>query len=476
MRGLGLRFRAMSSGASEPANGSAGELRRVLGPFDVTMLVMGSIIGAGVFNRPAEIARLMGSTGAVLVLWLLGGVFAFTGALVFAELGGMMPRAGGQYVFVREAFGRFAAFVFGWVFLTAVTASALAYVAGVFSDHVEALWVGFRPGAALGPATKRACSIGLIAFVTLVNARGVKLSALVQNACMLAKILGITAIVALGAAVALGWLQPSVAPLPSAPAAPWSWSGAGAALLSVIFAYGGWQNVAAAAGEIRRPERTLPLGILIGTLAVIALYVAFNAALIAILGVEGVAASTTPTADAAGALFPWGKSVVAALVALSAFAFVQGLSTLAPRIYYAMARDGLFFAAVGRLHPHWKTPVAAIVLQGLLAVAHVVLAGDELTQLVNVCILCDLVFFTSCGVALFRLRRTQPDVARPYRALGYPWLPALFVLTSAATLVQGVRNAERFAAMEGAVLFGVGCVLYLVWRRRAPLTSDAPPR
>ena len=440
----------------------------MLGRFDVTMLVMGSIVGAGIFNRPSAVAAAMGSAPGIFALWILGGVFAFTGAIVFAELGGLLPHAGGQYVFVREAYGRFAAFMFGWVLLVGISSSALAFVAGVFAEHVEILTRDLAGVVYADPRMYRVLALALIVFVSALNARGVRLAAAVQNVSMLTKIAGLAAIVILGGLVGAQLVDARVAEV-AAPAASlgWSWSTAGVALLSVTFAYGGWQNVAAVSGEIVQPERTLPLGILFGTIGVIALYLAFNAALIAILGVEGLARTSTPTVDAARAVFAGGGTLVAALVVISTFAFVQGLSMLAPRIYFAMARDGVFFAAAGRVHPRWKTPALAIAVQGLIGAVHVWFGGEELGELVEVCTLCDLVFFASCGFALFVLRRKLPDAPRPYRALWYPWLPAVFAAGSTAIAAQGFYNAKASVALTGAALFALGIALYGVWSRGA---------
>jgi APA family basic amino acid/polyamine antiporter len=316
--------------------------------------------------------------------------------------------------------------------------------------------------------------VALIALVTAVNARGVRLAALVQNVSMLAKIAGIAAIVALGAFVGCGWLDARPAADAAALPAPWTWATAGGALLSVAFTYGGWQNVAAAASEIKQPERTLPQGILFGTLGVIALYLGYNGALIAILGVPRLAATHTPAVDAANAVVQGGGTFVAALVVVSTFAFVQGLSMLAPRIYYAMARDGVFFAFAARVHPRWNTPALAIVLQGAVAIVHVLCAGRQLGALVDVCILCDSVFFALGGIALFVLRRKRPDAPRPYRALGYPWLPLLFVIVSAANVAQGLATAKRGAVPAGAFVFAAGVALYVFWRRRKVTSAERP--
>jgi basic amino acid/polyamine antiporter, APA family len=204
---------------------------------------------------------------------------------------------------------------------------------------------------------------------------------------------------------------------------------------------------------------------------VIVLYLAFNGALIAILGVDGLAATQTPTSTAAEAVFPGAGAWVAALVAISAFGFVQGVSMLAPRAYFAMAKDGVFFRGAAYVHPSWRTPVIAILVQGAAAVAHVLYA-DGLGELVAVCTLCDAVFFASCGIALFLLRKRRPDAPRPYRALGYPWLPLVFVFASVATVVQGLFSAkDKSVGLAGAV-FGAGILAYFVWSRRSPAPRD----
>ncbi len=463
--------------ASEAAGASEGalapRLERVLGRFDVTMLVMGSIIGAGIFNRPSQVAAASGSMSVALALWALGGVFAFTGAIVFSELGASLPQAGGQYVFIREAFGRFAAFVFGWVLLSGITSSALAFVAGVFAEHLARLLEPWQAGLIADEGFLRSSALGVIVAMTALNARGVRLGASFQNLAMLAKIAGLFFLCALGLYAWLGALPgaPLGSALPSVePAAAQAFSARALfpAVLSVLLAYGGWQNVAAVAGEIRRPERTLPFGILAGTLGVVALYVAFNASLGAILGYEGLAASRTPAADAAESVVSYGGVLVASLVAISTLAFVQGVLMLAPRIYYAMAQDGVFFERAAYVHPRWRTPLVAILLQGAFGVLHVLLAGGDLDRLVNLCILCDLVFFTSSGVALFVLRRKLPHAARPYRAMGYPFTPLVFCLLSLVTVLGGASAAGSWrSAGLGSALFAVGGLLYLRWRARS---------
>jgi amino acid transporter len=453
---------------AEASSRASGGLARVLGGFDVTMLVMGSVIGAGVFNTPQGIADAMGSLWGVLAVWTFGGVIALTGALVFAELGGMMPRSGGEYVFVRAGAGRFAAFLFGWISLTAIVSSAIAFVAQVFVEHLYKVLSYASIAPPDDDLSRKFIAVGLIATLCLVNARGVRLGANVQNVAMLAKLVGIATVIGLALAAWAGWIEPAApAPAPaSASRAEWSWNGVGAALFGILFTYGGWQNVASVASEIKNPGRNLPLGTLAGTAAVVALYLALNLGLVSVLGVDGVAATRTPVASAAGALVGWGEPLVAALVMLSTFGVTQAMLMLAPRIYFAMAQDGVFLPLFARVHPRWGTPAAAIGLQGAFAVAHVFVAA-RISDLLEVCSICDWVFFSVCGVTLFVLRRKAPDAPRPYRAWGYPVLPAVFVLASVASLVRMTFSAELAPQLQAAGLFAIGAVLYAVWRRPA---------
>ncbi len=459
--------RSKPTPAPEPSGGSAPTgLLRDLGLFDCTMIVMGTIIGAGVFQTPSGIAERMGSLGGVLAIWVLGDIIAMCGALVFAELGSLFQRSGGQYVFLREAFGPFVAFLFGWLLLAAINSGAIAYVAGVFIDHLQRLlaYAGNDPQWSL--AQKRAYSCAGIVVLALINMRGVKLGARVQNVAMLAKIAGIAMIVVLGALVVAGALdssQPDAASRASAEHG-WTWAGIGASLLGVVFTYGGFQNVTAVAGETRNPARTIPRAVLLGTVLVIGLYLAMNAALIAILGVEGVAATNTPAATAAGRVVAWGEPVVAGLVMISTLAITQALLFVTPRIYYAMAVDGVFFRSAAYVHPRWRTPIGAIALPATFAILHLYL-GQKLDLLQMVTIV-DFTFFVLCGIALFVFRRRGVDPPGAYRAFGYPWLPGLFVAFSIVVVISALSSAQTVAILRAGAMLAIGVSLYAVWRNR----------
>ncbi|MCK6444778.1 MAG: amino acid permease [Planctomycetes bacterium] len=449
-----------------------------LGLLDVTLIGMGTIIGAGIFRAPSEIAARIPSFEGILVLWALGGVIAVCGALVFAELGGMFPHTGGQYVFIREGFGRFAAFSFGWILLAAIVSGATAWVAGVFVDHAEKLVHLYAGGEPWSTASRKLAAAGVIAAMTLLNVRGVRLGALVQDLSMAAKIGGILLIVALAFFASplgpetAGALAPGLVPEPSdgASGAHGVFFGAtlaatGAALMQILFAVGGWQNVAAVASEIKEPQKNLPRGTLIGTFVVIALYMAVNWAVLSILGVERTASTPTPAADAAGRVVSWGEPLIAGLVALSTLAFVQAILLVTPRIFFAMAQDGVFFRAAGKVHPRWGTPWIAIAVQGLFSIAHVAFGKQlDLLEMVTVC---DYVFFILCAATFFKLRITRPDLARPYRAFGYPLLPGIFLVATVAVLVSSISSAQPAAVQRAGVILAVGVVLYAFWNRGA---------
>ncbi|MFN0057569.1 MAG: APC family permease [Planctomycetota bacterium] len=438
----------------------------VLGLFDSTMLVMGCIVGAGIFSAPQEIARATPNLAGILGLWAAGGLLAITGALVFAELGARLPHAGGQYVYLREAFGHFVAYLYGWLLLAAICSSAIAYVATVFTEHFEAALVATMGVEPFGSKAKLAIAAGLIAALTMLNRRGVKFGARVHNAAMISKIVGIVLVIVAGALVASGFVvaDPAAAvdrpaPLPASHATQALF----AALLSVAFAYGGWQNVAALAGEMRAPQRTMPRAILLGTAVVVVLYVGLNGALAAILTPAGVGASSTPVATAFGAVAPNGVTIVSLLVMLSTFAITHALIMATPRIYFAMARDGVFLRAAGRVHPVHRTPAVAIALQGGFAIAHLFF-GDKLS-LLQCATLVDWLAFALCGIGLFVLRRRQLDAHIGFRTPGYPWVPGIFVACAGIIIVSAVFTAELEAVLRAAVILAVGVVIY--WLSRA---------
>ncbi|HEY6049982.1 MAG TPA: amino acid permease, partial [Thermoanaerobaculia bacterium] len=329
-------------------------LRRELGTFDATMVVVGGIIGAGIFVNPAVVASRLPSGGLVLAAWIVGGAIALAGALVFAELAAAIPLAGGEYVYLREAYHPLVAFLFGWASLLLIQGGGIAVVAITFAEYALRL----TGRGLVGPTPLAIAAIALLAGI---NVLGVKPGSRVLNGLVILKIAALGVLIAGGLLVPPGQAAAAAAkaPLPQA-----GLLGFGAALVPILFSYGGWQSANVVAEETRDPRRTLPRALVAGTLVVILVYVAVNVVYLRALGRDGLASTLTPAADAVRRLFGSGTDqFLSAAIAISAFGFLDQ-SFLAPtRISYAMARDGLFFPALARVHPRFGTPALAILFQ-----------------------------------------------------------------------------------------------------------------
>ena len=422
-------------------------------------MVVGGIIGSGIFFTPAEVARALPTGNWILVVWAIGGVVALAGALAYAELGAMMPQAGGGYVYIREAFGPLAAFLCGWMTLLLISTGALAAVAMGFAGYVERYVDLSIVGGRLGMAALT------ISILGVTNYLGVKPGAAVQNTLTVAKI------VALGALIVAGFvLWNSVGapePIVNAPAARDSIvSGFAAAFVAVLFTIGGWQQLNMVAGEIRRPEWTIPRALTLGILIVIAIYLGANAVYVHVLGRDGLAASAAVAADTAVRLVgPVGGTLITIGAMLSILGFVNVVLLGNSRMPFAMARDGAFLAAAGRVHPRYGTPHVAI---GIMVVWSLVLlfgTRGDLGALLSGVVFADWIFFGLGGASVFVLRRKRPDAERPYKAFGYPVLPALFVVAAVVGIVSAYVAAPKTSAF-GTVLLLAGVMAFRLTRRR----------
>lgn len=428
------------------------QFRRALGPFDATMVVIGGIIGSGIFINPYLVARTLDSPAQVLAAWGVGGLVALAGAFAYAELGRLLPRAGGQYVYLREAWHPLAGFLYGWALLLLIETGAMAAVAITFAEYT--LRLAGRAGASPQPI-----AVSAIVVLSGVNYLGVRLGSRVLNVLVVLKV------AALGVLMFAAWLQPASPDWLTGHRAPDGTESAltfGIALIPIVFAYGGWQVANYVAEEMRDPERHLPRSLILGTLTVVAIYLFVNVAYLRTLGLEGLAATTTPAAEAAGRWFgAAGGTFVSAAIAISTFGFLN-LAILAPsRVYYAMAADGAFHPALARLHPRYQTPSAAILLQSAWAIL-LCLTGTY-GDLLNTVVFADWIFFglTVAGLFVLRRRRQTPG----FRTPGYPWLPAFFVLTSAIVLVSSIADAPGRSAV-GALLMLAGVPVYAWFRSR----------
>ncbi len=438
--------------------------KRALGPFDAVMIVIGGIIGSGIFINPYIVAQRLGSTELVIGAWVAGAVIALIGALCYAELGAMSPAAGGQYVYLRDAYHPLVAFLYGWALLFMIEAGAMAAVAMTFAEYAVRL-VSDQPQAStlVGAGGVRAIAIGAIVFLSIINYLGVVPGSRLLNVFVVLKVAALAVLIAAGL-----WFTGVVDPSQhmAAASAEGSPLAFGAALIPIVFAYGGWQSANYVAEEIKNPKRTLPLSLLIGTAVVAVIYVLVNLAYLKALGLGGLAATTTPASDSARLLFgAAGDRFVTAAIAISTFGFLN-LCVLAPtRVYYAMAADGAFFPQVARLHPRYQTPSLAIILQSTWAIA-LTMTGTY-GQLLDYVVFADWIFFGLTVAAIFVFRRTRPDAPRPFRTWGYPVTPALFVAAAIAIVISVIRVSPVQSAI-GVALMAAGVPAFYYWKRNAP--------
>ena len=437
-----------------------GELRRVLGLRDLVLIVVGTTIGSGIFLVPGAVLRQSGSDlGVALLVWVVGSVLALLGALTFGELGAMLPDAGGSYVYVREAFGPLPAFLLGWTLFLAISTGSTATLAVAFANYLGEL-------APLGPVTRKLVGVAMIGAVAAVNIRGVRHAATVQNWSTAVKVGAILALAAASLALGgSGGFHRADTRVFATPGSLASLSAAGVALLGVLWAYEGWQNVTNSAGEARDPQRTFARGIVLGTAALVAIYLTANVGYVAALGASGVAASDRVAADAVRVLFgPPAAKLVTLAILVSIFSAANGLALTGPRTYFAMARDRVFFRSLAEVHPRFATPARAIAASAAWAALLAVTGTFE--QLFTYVVFASWLFAALAAASVFVLRRQRPDAARPFRVPGYPVTPALFILAAAA-LVTNTVFARPVEALIGLGIVCTGLPAYLVWRRRA---------
>jgi len=421
------------------------------------MLVIGSIIGAGVFFTPNDIAAVTQDRASMTWVWVVGGLIALSGSLTYAELGGMFTRAGGVYVFLREAFGDLTAFLYGWGLLLVIAPGAAAIVAGVFSANLTY----FFP--ALDAAGRLWISLATLLVLTAVNIRGVRWGSRVQNAVTVAKLAAL-------AALAVGGLAYTGVPVP--PAADMEipvpthagWTAMVFAMMPVLFSYGGWQNGTYIAGEMKRPQRDVPWAVLGGTFVVIGSYLAINIAYLRVLTPQAIAADRTFATRAADiALGPLGGSVAAVGILVSTFGICAAILLTNPRVGQALGEDGLFFAALGRLHRRYRTPAWAIGILGTWACLLLVVGAAG--QILDAVVFVDWVFFAACALSLFVFRRTRPHAERPYRCAFYPFAPAVFLVLATAMALATFVKSDWTSRILGPGILAAGVVAFSLYRR-----------
>src|SRR5881392_706869 len=419
------------------------------------MIVMGGIVGAGIFANPSEVARRVHTPFLILGVWVVGGFIAMCGAFIWAELATRLPGAGGQYLYLREAYHPSVAFVYGWGLLLVTQTGGMAAVAVIFSSY-------FRGLTGLNWSDSVLAAIVLLSL-TAINCLGARAGSNIQNLLMLLRIGAIAALVVLG--MALGGSSLKSEPLLGQPFSPGVLASIGSAMVPVAFAYGGWQTATFVAGEMRDARRDLSRGLLIGVGGVVALYLAVNLVCLRVLGSAGLDATTTPASDVVHmALGERGAQWIALAITISTLGFLSQSMLTAPRVYYAMARDGLFFARIGKLWSRSGAPVLSIMLQGMAAI--VIACSGTYGEILNFEVTVDFIFFAMTAAALFiiRRRRTESDASDVYRTPGHPFTTAIFVFSCLGIVVSAIIASPRNSAIALCIMLAALPVYYF-WSR-----------
>ena len=429
--------------------------RRQLGLFDATMIVMGGIVGAGIFANPSEVAHRVHTPFLILGVWVLGGDFAMCGAFIWAELATRLPAAeGGQYVYLREAYHPAVAFVYGWGLLLVTQTGGMAAVAVIFASYFRAL-TGVEWNDSAIAAT-------VLLVLTGINCFGARAGSNVQSVFMLLRIAAIAGLVILG--FALGGSSTKSEPLLAPPFSFGVLASIGSAMVPIAFAYGGWQTSTFVAGEMRDARRDLSRGLLMGVAGVVILYLAVNFVCLRVLGPAGLDATTTPASDVMrAALGSRGAQWIAAGIAISTLGFLSQSMLTGPRVYYAMARDGLFFASVGKLSQRSRAPVVAIMLQGLAAI--VIACSGTYGQILNFEVTVDFIFFAMTAASLFILRRRQIGFDTvTFRVPGHPFTTILFVLSCVGIVGSAIVASPPNSAIALGIMLAA-LPIYYYWRK-----------
>lgn len=433
-------------------------LQKRLTLYGLTMIAVGSCIGSGIFVTPAQIASAVPNATLVLLVWALGGVIALTGALTFSELGGMFPKSGGVYVYLREAYGDMVGFLYGWVILLVVNTGALAGLCVAFAEYLKI----FFPDMSNDVKTGVAAATMLV--LTLVNMLGVSVSQGLSNVFTGLKLLAIGGIVIAGfvffdpAAVQLDFSLRNGMPDHLATAML-------TGLIGVLFSVGGWHHASYMAGEAMDAPRTVPRAMFLGVLIVLGTYLLVNLAYMFLLPLDTIAQTPRVAGEAMSQIVPWGGKAVAVAIALSIFGTISIYTMSAPRIYFAMAADGIFFKQLAFVHPRWRTPVTAMLVQVVWAMAVLVFFRGLFDQIITFVTFMDIAFMGLAGAAVFVFRRKTPSAERPVRTWGYPVVPLVFVLISAAFALNTLLERPE-QALPGLGLLAVGAVVFLFLKKR----------
>jgi len=445
---------------------SEAQLARRLGLFDITMIVMGGIIGSGIFINPYVVAQQVPSTILILAAWAFGGVIALAGAFIYAELSSQTSASGGQYVYLRDAFHPGVAFVYGWALLLVTQSGGMAAVAVTFAKYVCSL-------GQLETNDNVAALLATIALVvlTIINCLGVRAGSTTQNVFMILKLIAIAGLVAFGMTLT-GAPTSAVVRSPSPPPTFWnSLTAFGAALIPVQFAYGGWQTSCFVAGEVRESQKNLPRGLLLGVLGVIAVYLSVNFVCVHALGPQGLGQTRTPASAVMRlALGENGGRIIAVGIAVSTAGFLSQSMLTAPRVYFAMAEDGLFFSSLAKLN-RARVPALAIALQGALAI--VITLSGRYEQILNYVISVDVIFFALTAATVFVFRRRKIDNQSIFKIPGHPFTTLFFIAACAGVAFSTFYRYPHNSAIGVGIML-TGIPVYLFWRMQKTSNAERP--
>ncbi len=442
------------------------QLIRTLRFWDLVLLIIGSVIGSGIFLVPGSILRQVDhSIGLASLVWIAGGVLSLLGALTYGELAAMRPKAGGLYVYIREGFGTLPAFLYGWAMFLAVASGTVAGLAVAFSTYLSTV-------VPLGPIAGKLVAVAVIAVITGVNVWGTRHSADLQNWTTLIKLLLIIAMSAV-----LLWLGHGYSGIPqelwNAPLSASLFSKFGIAMIAVLWAYEGWQFVTYCAGETVNPQKDFPRALLASVVFLALVYLLANLAYLAVLGPHGAAESDTIAASSMSkALGPNAAKLVSLIILISVFSAINSVSLTAPRVFYAMAADGLFFRKLAEVHPRFHTPAFAVTALGIWSA--ILACMGRFQELINYTMFVAWIFYGLGAASIFAYRRKFPELPRPYLVPGYPWTPLLFVVAAAALVLNVIASTPRNASM-GLGIVAIGLPAYFAWRlRRTKVSGEAP--
>ena len=445
------------------------KLKRQLGLFDSTMMVIGIVIGSGIFMTTGLMAEALPSASFILIAWALGGVVMLAGALTYAELGAAMPKAGGQYVYLREAYGPLPAFLFGWVAFIAYLTGTNAAIAVAIAEHMGSFFPTLSPGNIIldlgfyNLSSGQLLALSIIFGLSLVNYLGVVLGKWVQNVLTILKIGSILVFALVGLFVTTN-VSIDYNLNPTGMSFGQVLMGMGVALIAVNWAVGGWDYVTLVSGEVKSPEKNLPRALMFGTLAIIFLYILINLAYLKSMPISQIAGEVKIGEASARALFGNGiAGLFTVAVMLSMFGSLNGNILVGPRVTYAMAKDDLFFRQAADVHPKYRTPGNAIILQGIWA--GILTLTGTFKELITLVVFVNFMLWIAASSTVFVLRKKQPDLHRPYKVWGYPWVPALFILFSLAVMVNTFFESPSQSLMGLALTF-LGLPAYYYWNKR----------